>query len=205
MWFKRSRENKNIQAFNSEEPVELIFVREKYNEYTTMFFNANGINITHCFRTLQEAELALFTSGDKVRLIIVEEGLGDFTTMTNRKGINSLLGICDGDGKKAIVFYSSGVVVTDNKMFKHVNFIKFTNTQDIIDTINRIGEKYINTDGKLISREEKVLQAIHFKGESLDVENQIDLNETNIQLNHIMQNGTMFNCENELEGFKIKW
>ena len=194
----------NINTFDSSESVDLILIREKYNEYTKMFFGENGIPVTYYFEDIEQAELQMFTGGDKVRLVVVEEGLGDFTTMKNRKNINSILGICDGEKKRALVFYANSVIVSDNKSIKHTDFRKFYNTQDIIETLKEMGETYNGMDELTLDISEKIKDALGFKGEFAEVDDITDANDYNVQIDSILTNGEMKGLEDPLVAFEIK-
>jgi hypothetical protein len=203
MLFFKAKRNKQISTFDSSDVVDLLLIREKYNEYTELYFRENGVSITKYFKDFDDIEIALMMGSEKVRLVIVEEGLGDFITMANRKRINSLLGMCDGKDKKALIFYINPLLMSDNKMYKHVDYKKFTSTQDIVEVMKALGEIYTDMVDNEISLEEKVKQAMYFKGEYTEVEDAPYLHTENKCLTDIMAN--RYNIQNELESFNVKY
>lgn len=197
--------SKPINTFDNSEVVDLLLIREKYNEYTELYFRENGVPITKYFRNFDDVEIALLMGNEKTRLVIIEEGLGDFITMANRNAINSLVGMCDGENKRVLIFYINSLLKSDTKIYKHIDYRKFNSTQDVIDTLKRMGEIYTDEVDNIISREEKVKTALRFRGEVVPTTETIRLKSNNVVLQSILSSGLMANDNNLLESFKVKF
>lgn len=204
LWFSKKK-NTEINRFDTEETIDLLFIREKSNEYTGLYFKENGVPITKVFTSLEDCEFELLSNTNKFRLVIIEEGLGNFTSMVNRKNINSLLGICDGEDKKALLFYINNVLKSDNKMFKMVDYRPYKSTQDVIEILKSLDEEYRSTDDINISKEEKITQALRFKGKEVEVQKVVNINQDNKVLAYIMQNGTIPVVGGLIDKFDIKY
>ena len=206
MWFFGNKKKDNhISAFDNSEAADLFILREKYNEYTGMFFRENGVPVTKCFTDFNELEFAMVTGSKRSRIVIIEEGLGDFVTMAGRGDINNIAGMCDGEDKKIIIFHVSSIIKSDIKGYKYVDFRPFVSTRDVVDTIKDLGEFYLDTEEFIEDKEERVEKALRFQGNFVEDEFEIPtIISNNVQLESILTNGRMRNG-NDLESFKVSY
>lgn len=206
LFFNKSKNDRTHKRFEADENVDLILIREKYNEYTQQFFAACGVNITYYFTNLEEAEFQVLSGDNKARVIIVEEGLGDYTTISARKSINGILGLCDEDDKLPILIYSSSIMVTENKSMKFVEFEKFVNTQKVLEIVQSLGENYNPPENMpTLTFEQRVANALNYIGASADIDFIINQNWDNKVLTEVCDPNRYKNPELQLESFNVSF
>lgn len=205
--------NKDSEEAQTEEAKTFILyiITDKKIPGMLGYFRSYGVKVSKVFNNIDEARDTMLMQVEPSRLIILDTGTGRFTTMSARKSLIDLMGICDEDAKISVFFtdtiIKSEVQNSEEVEDKPITWHKYRSTADVLATIlqNKQKENYIYDSDEENQTEEKYGKDIlNVKGLSAKFES-VDIGLPIITPGEILTN--MINNdteEGEIPGYKIK-
>lgn len=192
----------------------LYIISDRNNPSMLEYFRGFGIKVSQIFTRLEDARDTLVMQVEPSRVVIMESGNGKFTSMTSRKVLLDLLGICDEDTEIAI-FYTDSVIkteVSDSDIVdaKLIDWFKYKSTVDVAANLLQLSnkEEYIYDTNETKVEKVNTKNILDFKGLTLRNNNEkleLDLGLPAIGVDeiriHMMENES---AEGLIKGYKIK-
>lgn len=173
------------------------------------YFRQFGINISKIFNNIEDAKNELIMKVNPSRILIVDTGTGKFTSMSSRKELVDLLGICD-EYTKIALFYTSNTIkyeaeTTDGVDNKTIDWFKYRSTADIVANVLRFKDKenyVLDMPDKEVLDAKEVLNSRGFTVPDVDIKN---LGMPMIGTDDIILNyGDNVAEENSIPGYEIR-
>jgi hypothetical protein len=140
----RKRKKEKARTNSERRSVKLVILTEKYSSGMREYIEQTGLNVNDIFNDVEQAKIKMIMEIEPCRLIIIESGLGAFTALKMREEVSDLIETCDGESKKVTVFYTTGIILSDNSSkYKHVEWKKYNGLIETLNEIANINEEFI--------------------------------------------------------------
>ena len=129
------------------------------------YLKESGIDVKAVIYDIVDANYSFMQEENSARIMIIDTGTGYFSKVSNRKELQSLLGMCV-DSKKGTLFYTDSSLkssIAKTKTIDNKDILRYISTIGIVEYLKENGEDYCYSGAE----DEKFTELLQFRGEEV--------------------------------------